>query len=179
MNAQLMQSNVWRPTTVFFLLSFFHIQQNDRIAELHKRRLKLGTDHQTIQTSLLLNNFSAINQKLSWAGKCIVSLDRHSVIICKLYFSCFKNRKKTQKALPLSLSLSLIGQLLFCSWMSQSNYNYCTTAILYRALKIVIALNVVYMYVCTYLSILLILGLSHSLSLFLNDRLSKWRTMLI
>lgn len=159
-----MQSNVWRPTTVFSLLSFFHIQQNDRIAELHKRRLKLGTDHQTIQTGLLLNNFSAINQKLSWAGKCIVSLDRHSVIICKLYFSCFKNRKKPTEGLA-SLSLSLIGQLLFCSWMSPSNYNYCTTAILYRALNIVIALNVVYMYVCTYIFILLILGLSHSLSL--------------
>lgn len=99
-----MQSNVWRPTTVFSLLSFFHIQQNDRIAELHKRRLKLGTDHQTILTGLLLNNFSAINQKLSWAGKCIVSLDRHSVIICKLYFSCFKNRKKHRRPCP-SLSL--------------------------------------------------------------------------
>lgn len=99
-----MQSNVWRPTTVFSLLSFFHIQQNDRIAELHKRRLKLGTDHQTIQTGLLLNNFSAINQKLYWAGKCIVSLDRHSVIICKLYFSCFKNRKKHRRPC-LSLSL--------------------------------------------------------------------------
>lgn len=170
-----MQSNVWRPTTVFSLLSFFHIQQNDRIAELHKRRLKLGTDHQTIQTGLLLNNFSAINQKLSWAGKCIVSLDRHSVIICKLYFSCFKNRKKHRRP---CLSLWLVSYF-FCSWMSQSNYNYCTAAILYRALNIVIALNVVYMYVCTYLSILLILGLSHSLSLFLNDRLSKWRTILI
>lgn len=170
-----MQSNVRRPTTVFSLLSFFHIQQNDRIAELHKRRLKLGTDHQTIQTGLLLNNFSAINQKLSWAGKCIVSLDRHSVIICKLYFSCFKNRKKHRRP-SLSLSLSLIGQLLFCSWMSQSNYNYCTAAILYRALNIVIALNVVYMYVCIiYLSCLF----SVSLTLFLNDRLSKWRTMLI
>lgn len=168
MNAQLMQSNVWRPTTVFFLLSFFHIQQNDRIAELHKRRLKLGTDHQTIQTGLLLNNFSAINQKLSWAGKCIVSLDRHSVIICKLYFSCFKNRKKTQKALPLSLSLfdwsatflllNVTKQLLHhCHFIPSVKHSHSFECCIY---------------VCMYVSIYL----AYSRSLSLSLSLPKWQT---
>lgn len=159
-----MQSNVWRPTTVFSLLSFFHIQQNDRIAELHKRRLKLGTDHQTIQTGLLLNNFSAINQKLSWAGKCIVSLDRHSVIICKLYFSCFKNRKKHRRPslslfdwsatfllLNVTKQLQLLHRCHFIPSVKHSHSFECC------------------IYVCMYyLSILLILGLSHSLP--------KWQT---
>lgn len=162
-----MQSNVWRPTTVFSLLSFFHIQQNDRIAELHKRRLKLGTDHQTIQTGLLLNNFSAINQKLSWAGKCIVSLDRHSVIICKLYFSCFKNRKKHRRpCLSLSLwsatflllnvtkQLQLLHRCHFIPSVKHSHSFECC------------------IYVCMYVSI----HLAYSLSLSLSLSLPKWQT---
>lgn len=162
-----MQSNVWRPTTVFSLLSFFHIQQNDRIAELHKRRLKLGTDHQTIQTGLLLNNFSAINQKLYWAGKCIVSLDRHSVIICKLYFSCFKNRKKHRRpCLSLSLwsatflllnvtkQLQLLHRCHFIPSVKHSHSFECC------------------IYVCMYVSI----HLAYSRSLSLSLSLPKWQT---
>lgn len=162
-----MQSNVWRPTTVFSLLSFFHIQQNDRIAELHKRRLKLGTDHQTILTGLLLNNFSAINQKLSWAGKCIVSLDRHSVIICKLYFSCFKNRKKHRRpCLSLSLwsatflllnvtkQLQLLHRCHFIPSVKHSPSFECC------------------IYVCMYVSI----HLAYSRSLSLSLSLPKWQT---
>lgn len=138
-----------------------------KMTGLHKRRLKLGTDHQTIQTGLLLNNFSAINQKLSWAGKCIVSLDRHSVIICKLYFSCFKNRKKHRRPcfslslwsatfllLNVTKQLQLLHRCHFIPSVKHSHSFECC------------------IYVCMYVSI----HLAYSRSLSLSLSLPKWQT---